>query len=269
MLIPKIPLNGTRIYYQQDGTGPRTFLLFNGAGCTTQTWGEMAEGLTEMGQVIRFDARGAGQSDLPKEPYTLETLAEDGLALLDYLKIHRAIIIGHAFGGRVAQIFTRDHPDRVSGLIICGTGGYFPPLPLKTITDITNQDRMDRRTWEDIFLANYCGFEFRQWQPERAQRLLDELWAERPRSTAGELRRLAIRATPSDTYWGKVPDLLPVLLLYGNEDRFGHAENANDLAKKLKQAHLIFIEGAGHMAIREQPEHMLEEIANFVEEQGL
>lgn len=60
-----------------------------------------------------------------------------------------------------------------------------------------------------------------------------------------------------------------MLLLYGTEDRFGTIENANDLAKRLKQARLVFIEGAGHMAIREQPERLLEEIASFVKEQGL
>ncbi|HEX76288.1 MAG TPA: alpha/beta hydrolase, partial [Dehalococcoidia bacterium] len=47
--MPKILINGTRIYYQQDGEGSRVLLLFNGAGCTARTWGEMAEGLTGMG----------------------------------------------------------------------------------------------------------------------------------------------------------------------------------------------------------------------------
>ena len=267
--MPKIPLNGTRIYYQQDSTGPRTFLLFNGAGCTTQTWGEMAEGLTEMGQVIRFDARGAGQSDLAQEPYTLETLAEDSLALLDYLKIKRAIIIGHAFGGRVAQIFTRDYPDRVLALILCGTGGQFPPRLPRVLGNTGEPASIDRATREQSFLANYCGSKFRQQQPERAQCLLDEIRAERPSPVSAELRRQAIQATPSETYWGTTPLSIPVLLLYGTEDRFGTVENANDLAKRLKQARLVFIEGAGHMAIREQPERMLEEIANFLKEQGL
>lgn len=267
--MPKVSLNGTGIYYQQDGVEPPVFLLFNGAGCTTRTWGEMAEGLAGMGRVIRFDARGAGQSDLPEEPYTLETLAADGLALLDYLRIQRTIIIGHAFGGRVAQIFTRDYPDRVSALIICGTGGHFPPRLSSIPGHVQDPESSDRTTREEVFLTNFCGSQFRNQQPERARRLLDEVWTDRTTPAAAELRRQAIQTTPSHTYWGTTPASVPVLLLYGTEDRFGTAENANDLAKRLEQARLVWIDGAGHMAIREQPEHMLKEITNFIREKEL
>ena len=120
-----------------------------------------------------------------------------------------------------------------------------------------------------MFLANYCGPEFRRQQPERAQRFLDETRAQGPDPAAAELRRQAIQATPSATYWGTTPASIPVLLLYGTEDRFGHPDNANDLVKRLNNARLVFIEGAGHMAIREQPERMLEEVSNFVKELGL
>jgi len=267
--MPKILLNGTRIYYQQDGEGSRVLLLFNGAGCTARTWGEMAEGLTGMGQVVRFDARGAGQSDLPKEPYTLETLAVDGLALLDYLEIRRVIIVSHAFGGRVAQIFTRDYPERVSALIICGTGGHFSPKLSSIPGRVQGPSNIDRAAREEFFLANFCGSQFRNQQPERAQRLLDEMLAERSVPGAADFRRQAIQVTPSDTYWGTTPSSIPVLLLYGTEDRLGTAENAKDLARRLKQARLVWIEGAGHMAIREQPEQILQEIASFIEEKGL
>ena len=124
--MPKIPLNGTEIYYEQEGSGSRTFLLFNGAGCEIGTWGETATQLAEIGHVIRFDYRDVGETAEATEPYTLETLAADALALIDYLAIDRAVVIGHAFGGRVAQIFVRDDRDRVSALILCGTGGAIP-----------------------------------------------------------------------------------------------------------------------------------------------
>jgi pimeloyl-ACP methyl ester carboxylesterase len=267
--MPKILLNRARIYYQLDGEGPRTFILFNGSSTTTQIWGEMAEGLAGMGCVIRFDARGFGQSDLPEEPYTLETLAADGLALLDYLEVERAIIIGHAFGGRVAQIFTRDYPERTAALIICGTGGHFPPRLSQVPGSVRDSGSSDRATRERFFLTNYCGSQFLNQQPERARRLLDEVWANRPVPAAIERQLQAAQATPSQSYWGTTPHSIPVLLLYGTEDRFGTAENATDLAGRLKQARLVWIEGAGHMAIREQPERMLKKIAGFIKECGL
>ena len=258
--MPEISLNGLNTYYRQDGTGSRIFFLFNGAGCTTETWGEMAEWLAGLGRVVRFDARGAGQTELPEEPYTLETLAEDAIALMDHLEIEKAILIGHAFGGRVAQIVTRDYPERASALILCGTGGLYPPKIGQPPADTSR---------EEAWLYRFCSSGFREEQPERAQLLLDEVFAMHPPREAGELRAKAIGATPTVTYWGTTPDSLPVLLVYGTEDRFGHTDNARNLAGRLKNSRLVFIEGTGHFAIREKPEHVLVEITDFIKEHGL
>jgi len=258
--VPKVSLNGANTYYRLDGAGTRTFLLFNGAGCTTETWGELAEWLAELGTVVRFDARGSGKTDLPEEPYTLETLAEDGRSLMDHLQIDRAILIGHAFGGRVAQIFTRDHAERSSALILCGTGGLFPP---KTEPPLPHASR------EENWLRMFCGRRFRKEQPEQARRLVHEAFALPASPGAGEYRRKAIEATPAPTYWGTTPDSVPVLLLYGTEDRFGHAENAHDLAGRLPKSRLVFVPAAGHFAIREKPQRILTEIKRFLKEKKL
>ncbi len=77
------------------------------------------------------------------------------------------------------------------------------------------------------------------------------------------MRARAIPATAPETYWGAVPDGIPALLVYGIEDRFGTAENAKDLASRIEDSRLIFIEGAGHMAIRERPECILDAISEF------
>jgi len=264
--MPKVLLNGAGIYFQVDGAGPRNFLLFNGLGCTTRTWGEMAEGLAGIGQVVRFDLCGAGQTDFPEHTFTLETLARDALALLDFLSIAQVSLVGHAYGGRVAQVFARDFSNRVTALILCGTGGLFPPLPTVNTTDIGNPS-IDRVTWEEALLAQMCGPEFRRRQPERAQRFLDDMWADRALQEGVERQRQAAQATPITTYWGIAS--VPTLLLYGTDDRFGHARNAHDLASRLKKSKLVFIDGAGHMAIREQPDRLLAEISVFLKEQGL
>jgi pimeloyl-ACP methyl ester carboxylesterase len=70
-------------------------------------------------------------------------------------------------------------------------------------------------------------------------------------------------------YWGQVPDSIPVLLVYGTEDKFGHPANARDLAQRLTNSKLVFIEGAGHMAIQEEPEQIISEISEFIKEKDL
>ena len=258
--MPQITLGNLSTYYCSDGEGSLVFLLFNGAGCTTETWGELADGLSLLGQVVRFDARGCGKTELPRVEYTLETLAADALALIDHLEIPKVILVGHAFGGRVAQIFSRDHVDRTSALILCGTGGFYPPHIDDLPPDLPR---------EDAFLARFCGPKFCDEQPEVARRLLDEVFAQRPPREAGEYRVQAITATPAKTYWGMTPDSVPVLLLYGTEDRYGHTDNAHDLTSRLKNSRLVFIEGAGHFAVREKPKKVLAEITTFIKEHRL
>ena len=267
--MPKVFLNGLNIYYREDGVDPPAFLLFNGAGLTTRFWGEVAEGLAKNGRVVRFDHRGVGQTDLPEGPYTLETLSEDALALLDHLQIPKAVIVAHAFGGRVAQIFTRDHSDRVRALIICGTGGFHPPkISPEAFKTLRNPDA-DCTARENASLELFCGSRFRERQPERARQILDEVFSQRNQPGSAKMRGEAVQATPAETYWGKVPDSVPALLLYGTEDRFGTVDNARDLDNRIKNSRLIFFEGAGHFVIREQPEGVLEEISNFLKEQDI
>ena len=47
--------------------------------------------------------------------------------MLQALDVERAVVAGHAWGGRVAQVFARDYPHRLRGLVVCGTGGQLPP----------------------------------------------------------------------------------------------------------------------------------------------
>jgi len=258
--VPKASINGTEIYYLQEGEGPRTFLLFNGAGCEIGTWGETADQLADMGTVIRFDYRDVGRSATASESYTLETLASDAEALLDHLKVSQAVIAAHAFGGRVAQVFVRDFPERVEGLILCGTGGQFPPNLPTLDSDVSPSDR---------FFVTYCGSGFQDRHPQRAQRLFEDVSTQIRHPGAGKRRAEAIQATPSPSYWGKIPDTTPVLLLYGTDDRFGTPENADDLHQQLRNSHYVRFEGAGHFAMREEPDRVVAEIQSFVERKGL
>ena len=267
--MPKVLLNGVNIYYREDGTDPPTFLLFNGAGLTTGFWGEVAEGLAKNGRVIRFDHRGVGRTDLPEEPYTLETLSEDALALLDHLQIPEAVIVAHAFGGRVAQIFTRDDSDRVQALIVCGTGGLHPPKIIPEAFETLRDPDADLTARENAILDLYCGSRFREQQPKRVQQILDEMFSLKNQPGSARMRGEAVQATPAETYWGQVPDSIPTLLLYGTEDRFGTVDNARDLDKRIKNTRLVFFQGAGHFVIHEEPEGVLEEITDFLKEENI
>jgi len=266
--MPLATLHGLNLYYRIDGECPRTFLLFNGAGLTTESWRELTPRLISLGRVVRFDARGCGQTEAPIATFTMEDMAADALALIDHLKIRQVIVIGHAFGGRIAQIFTRDYTKRVRALILCGTGFLYPPLPHGMEAQATDPNT-DRGTRIDIFFAQWFGSQFRRKHPERAEAIIREAFGESGTRPSGIAPRQSPQITPAEKYWGKVPPSIPVLLVYGTEDKYGHAANRDDLKRRLSNSKLVLIEGAGHLAIREEPEQIAAEIGKFIEEKGL
>ncbi len=110
-------VNGTRLYYELAGTGVRVVLMHMvGADC--RYWQSVFDTLTQQYQVVRYDARGFGRSDLPTtEPYTH---ADDLKALLDYLGITRAHLIGNSLGGVTAIDFALAYPAATHSLILIG-----------------------------------------------------------------------------------------------------------------------------------------------------
>jgi pimeloyl-ACP methyl ester carboxylesterase len=268
--MPYTRINGIDTYYMVHGQGERDFFVFNGAGCMVETWDYLMPGLTGLGRFVRFDARGLGRTGATNGPYNLKTLAEDGLGLMDHLHLARPIVLAHAFGGRVAQVFTRDHPGRVRALILCGTGGLYPPLPpMPGEAPAAGTESLESRV--ERGLARFYGSQFRERHPERAAVIISALKSQlaNPRPAVPGALDPLFQMEPAESYWGMIAESIPTLLIYGTEDRFGHEKNARDLAGRIKRARLVFIEGAGHMAIQEEPEQVAAAITDFVKEQGL
>ena len=144
------------IHYLSEGGGERTFLLFNGATLPLEFWGGLADRLARASRVLRFDQRNAG-STRAQGVFSLNDVAPDAARLLDHLGIERAVVVGHAWGGRAAQVFTRDYPHRVDGMVICGTGGQFSPsVDAAALTSLNDAMRSgDRAAWETSVEAVY------------------------------------------------------------------------------------------------------------------
>ena len=80
-------INGIRMNYQVDGPENASPVIVHHPIATNLTiWDELTAALTPRYRVIRFDARGHGQSEAPAGPYKFETLAADVVALMDHLK---------------------------------------------------------------------------------------------------------------------------------------------------------------------------------------
>ncbi|MFX1235066.1 MAG: alpha/beta fold hydrolase [Promethearchaeota archaeon] len=117
-------VNGIRICYEILGEG-YPVILVHGFGDKKEHFRAQVGDFSKYFKVIRLDNRGAGKSDRPEGPYTMELYADDINALMDYLKVEKAHIIGHSFGGMIVQNFVLKYPNRVNKIVLINT---FPGL---------------------------------------------------------------------------------------------------------------------------------------------
>lgn len=112
------PVNGLRMYYEVHGSGEPVVLLHGGFMSITSNWGGWIEGLSRTRKVIAVEMQGHGRTrDIPRE-INSENLADDVAALLTYLQIARADLIGYSMGGGVALHVAVRHPDRVRKVVV-------------------------------------------------------------------------------------------------------------------------------------------------------
>jgi pimeloyl-ACP methyl ester carboxylesterase len=112
------PVNGLKMYYEVHGRGEPVVLLHGAFMTITNNWDGWISELSETRKVIAVEMQGHGRTaDIPRD-FTPENLADDVAALLNYLKIPRADLIGYSMGGEVALQCAIRHPDKVRRAVI-------------------------------------------------------------------------------------------------------------------------------------------------------
>jgi pimeloyl-ACP methyl ester carboxylesterase len=106
------------LYYESCGTG-KPLILIHGGQLDCRMWDDQFQQFSQYFQVVRYDVRGYGKSDLPTRPYADE---EDLLGLLQFLHIDKAHLVGLSLGGRIAIDFALQHPERVRSVVAAGPG---------------------------------------------------------------------------------------------------------------------------------------------------
>ncbi|MEV6322416.1 alpha/beta hydrolase [Nocardia sp. NPDC051787] len=119
-----IELPGRGRTYVVDIPGPErapVLVLLHATACTAYlTWFPSLAALADRYRVILFDQRWHGRG-IRSERFTVEDCADDVAAVLDALRVDRAMCAGFSLGGIVSLLAGHRHPDRVSGLVLCAT----------------------------------------------------------------------------------------------------------------------------------------------------
>jgi len=116
--VPKAKINGCAMHYQQLGEGGDLVLVHGLLGNLAFWYSSVLPELVHDFRVCVYDLRGHGKSEMPRQGYCSAEMAEDLRGLLEHLRIERAHIVGHSFGGAVALHFTAHYPERVLSLTL-------------------------------------------------------------------------------------------------------------------------------------------------------
>src|SRR5437868_9071253 len=112
------PINSLNMYYEIHGQGQPLVLLHGAFSAIGTSFGMVLPGLAKSRQVIAVELQGHGHTADIDRPLTLEQMADDIAALLQYLKIEKADILGYSIGAGVALHLTLRHPEVVRKLVL-------------------------------------------------------------------------------------------------------------------------------------------------------
>lgn len=113
-------VNGARLAWQQLGEGPDVVLV-HGLAASRAFWLGIALRLSEQFRVTLFDLRGHGYSSRPASGYRPLDFGRDLIGLMDALKMDRAALVGHSYGGAAALEAAGIAPHRVTHLALLDT----------------------------------------------------------------------------------------------------------------------------------------------------
>jgi pimeloyl-ACP methyl ester carboxylesterase len=112
------PVNGLKMYYEIHGKGEPVVLLHGSFMTLTNfNWPEMIAALSKSRQVIAVEMQGHGRTADINRDFSYANLADDVAAMLDYLKIGKADVIGYSMGGGVAMEVAIRHPQKVRKMV--------------------------------------------------------------------------------------------------------------------------------------------------------
>jgi pimeloyl-ACP methyl ester carboxylesterase len=264
--MPVRTINGAAIVYGEAGQGTPVVLL-HGFPLDSRIWKRQQEALQRGWRVITPDLRGFGESSANKEPFTIESLADDVHALLAEIGASHCVLGGLSMGGYVALAYANKYGNELRALVL-----------IDTKSQADTPEGKEQRT-RMVEVARQKG------SPAVAELMMPKMLAadaaiHRP-ALAADLRTimescppltiehalLAMRERPDRT--GELPALkVPTLVLVGESDAITPPAGAEEMARAIPNTALAVIKGAGHMAPMEQPEQVNQAIERFLQTLG-
>jgi 3-oxoadipate enol-lactonase len=260
-----VETDGVRLAYDVTGDGPPLVLLHAGI-VDRRMWDDLVPLLADKYQVVRFDARGFGESSgAPDGPFARW---DDLFAIMDAAEIERAHLVGVSQGAETALDATLTAPNRVDRLVLCGAGmrgwNYRDELDERWQAEVT--------AWERGDLDGCAEEAMRTWfdGPARTSDDVDP----QVRRRAWEMQRRAIDLENDDAH-AQAPEppsaerlgevSAQTLVTVGELDQPDMIAIAQKLAADIPNARHTVLAGVAHLPPMEKPAEFAAMVQGFLE----
>jgi 3-oxoadipate enol-lactonase len=260
-----ININGHTIHYKHFTYPPlgdrsdTTFLFINSLGTDFRIWDEVVEALKEYGNIVLFDKRGHGLSDVVTDTKGLNDFADDASALLKHLQINNCIVIGLSVGGMIAQILATRLPGQIEKLILCDTRYKIGNEEIWN-TRIQQVKEHGLQSISDGVMQRWFSTDFHQTQAVKVtgyQNMLERTPALGYIQTCEAIRDADLNAIAKQIK-------TPTLCIVGSEDKSTTPEEVKDLADLIEDSKYEVIESSGHIPCVDNPAVLSKLIIDFI-----
>ena len=263
-----VEVDGRQVHVVRSGSG-EPLVLLHGFGSSAYSWRRVAAALADDYRLIAIDLNGHGFTERARgaEAYTVAGQLSLILGVMDRLGVERAHLAGHSYGGALAANLAWRHPERVRSLTLVNSAlpsypwtrrnvaAAIPPLVYlyvraKAISRDSVRAGLERSFADDG-----------QITPEMV-----DAYHERVR-IEGVSRAFRGLTRPTDEP-RELPDLarleVPVLMVWGDQDKLTQLEIAREVADILPDAELVVLDSVGHIPLEESPDELAELMRRFL-----
>lgn len=253
-----VTVDGLRTRYVEAGQGPAVLLLHGASlGSSADVFIRTLAPLARAGlRVIAFDQPGFGLTDIPADhapAYRRDFIPK----FMDALGLKRAALVGHSQAGNPAVQLALKEPARYSHVIVLGTGSLLPPLDGAGDGEGAAQQRLERRmahqepSIEDTRKLLEANLFHHDLITDDELALRHSRSVGKPFDAFVERSREAESAPPKEPktpMWQRLSEVqVPLLLIFGREDRARAADRAHLLKQKSPQLDVHIVPNCKHL----------------------
>ena len=265
--------DGVRLAFAIHGNGPplvvvSCWLSHLQHDWQSPVWRHFLDELGDIATVIRYDERGFGMSDWNVDDFSLEARVADLEAILAATGFEQFALLGMSGGYAVAMAYAAAHPERVSRLILYGTGSGKPwTLSADELAEEETYRSMIRVGWakEDPVFRRVFTTRFIPDATEEQMRWFDDL--QRMSTSAANSVASRIARQQVDIHEDLPRITAPTIVLQAVDDRATSFDSAISVSSRIPDARLVPLQSRNHILLADEPAWrvFIDEVSSFME----